>query len=403
MSSLNNSQGKTDSSTMPAVFGLAFRPLFLAGSLFSVIAITWWTYFWSAPFEWTPYGGATWWHAHEMLFGFGIAIITGFLLTAVRAWTGVPGLTGWKLISLFVLWLIGRIVISIEIGFNGWLIASIDISYLIAAAIAMAYPIVKVKQWRNIMFVPILLILATLNGVSHWAVFSNRYDITIQSFHATIILFSLIIIIIGGRVIPMFTANGAGCMKALPIKLVEALSILPMLILVGIALYGFKNANLSLLISILVVATLFNTIRFARWGIQATWQYPLLWSLHLSYLFIPIGLIALLLFATGIIDNLSAGLHCLTIGAIGGMILSMISRVSLGHTGRPLKPHAAMSIAYAAILFSASARFIFPIWLPDAYIAGIGISGFFWILGFTLFLIIYSPILISARADNKPS
>ena len=146
---------------IPPIWRLAFRPLFLGGTLFSVIAMAWWTHFWLQPLNWQPHGGPIWWHGHEMQFGFGAAIVVGFLLTAVATWTGVTGLRGKPLVALALTWLLGRLLLAFGMGFPAWLIAVVDVAYPVLASIAMAYPVIKVKQWRNIMFVPILLILAT--------------------------------------------------------------------------------------------------------------------------------------------------------------------------------------------------------------------------------------------------
>jgi len=390
-----------NSKTIP-LFALAFRPLFLFGSLFSVLAIGWWTHFWLNPNDWIPYGGHIWWHSHEMLFGFGIAIVTGFLLTAVRNWTGVAGISNLPLATLVILWLAGRIVISFGSHLPWWAILSIDVSYLLFAAIALAYPIIKVKQWRNLMFIPILVTLGLLNAISHWSVNANQPEIGLKIIHTTILLFVLIIAIIGGRVMPMFTANGAGCKKLAPIRWLEIVSIVSILAMITVALVGFNEVEPKILFSISAIAAISNAIRFSRWGIQNTWSIPLLWSLHLSYIFIPIGFTLLAFYSMGWVNNLSAVLHTFTIGAIGGMILSMISRVSLGHTGRPLKAPKLLSIAYAVMLIATLIRIITPILLPDFYSLSIGLSGLLWTLAFIFFVIVYAPMLLTRRADGRP-
>jgi len=384
------------------IFALAFRSLFLFGTIFSVLAISWWTYFWLNPSDWAPYGGHIWWHSHEMLFGFGIAIVTGFLLTAVRNWTGVPGITGKPLASLVLVWLAGRGVISFGKELPWWTILSVDVSYLLFAAIALAYPIIKVKQWRNLMFIPILLVLALLNGISHWSVASNQPETAMKVIHATIILFTLIIAIIGGRVMPMFTANGTGCKKSNPIMWLEVTSIASILTMITISLIGFNQVAPLLLFCVSVIATVANAIRFSRWGIQYTLSIPILWSLHLSYIFIPIGFTLLAFQSIGWINNLSAALHSFTVGAIGGMILAMISRVSLGHTGRALKAHKLLCIAYTLMLIATLVRIIIPIWIPSFYSLSIGIAGLLWIFAFLFFAIIYAPMLLSKRVDGRP-
>ena len=387
---------------IPPIFRLAFRPLFLGGTLFSIFAIAWWIYFWLNPFDWTPYGGPTWWHGHEMLFGFGAAIVVGFLLTAVQSWTGVTGLRGKPLAALALTWLLGRLLLAFGFGLPGWLIAMGDVTYLLFAAVAMAYPVIKAKQWHNLMFVPMLVTLALLNAASHWGAITDQPQLAMQSLHGTIMLFALIIAVLGGRVIPSFTANATGCQKAQPIKWLETVSIVSIILSLVMAFIGYTNIPSVLLFAISIIAALANGWRFLRWGIQYSWPEPLLWSLHLAYVFIPLGFIMLALYSVGLMDNISAALHSFTVGSIGGLILAMISRVTLGHTGRPLKPHSLIAVAYAFILLAAIIRVVLSAWFPELASWGIGIAGSFWIIAYTIYVYFYGPMLITTRADGRP-
>ncbi|MDH5611889.1 MAG: NnrS family protein [Gammaproteobacteria bacterium] len=387
---------------IPPIWRLAFRPLFLGGTLFSIVAIGWWIHFWTHPFNWLPYGGPVWWHGHEMLFGFGAAIVVGFLLTAVQTWTGVIGIRGKPLVVLVLMWLLGRLLLVFGSGLPDWLIATGDVSYLLLAAIAMAYPVIKVKQWRNLMFVPILFVFALLNAISHWGVISEQPQLAIQSLHGTIMLFALIISIIGGRVIAAFTANTTGCQRAHPIKWLETVSITSIIFMLVIASYGFTNVPSVLLLIVSSIAALANGWRYLRWGIQHSGSDPLLWSLHLAYAFIPLGFVALALHSVGLMENTSAALHCFTVGAMGGMILAMISRVTLGHTGRPLNPPKLVSLAFLFILAAAIIRVIWPAWLPEFTSWGIASAGIFWVLAYSIYILFYAPMLVTTRADGNP-
>ena len=334
---LNNDESQT-AHAIPPVLRLAFRPLFIGGTLFSIIIIAWWSYFWLNPFNWQPYGGPIWWHGHEILFGFGASIVVGFLLTAVQTWTGVIGLRGRPLLVLALAWLLGRLLLAFGARLPLWLVMAGDLLFLIFAAIAMAYPVFRAKQRQNMIFVPILAILALLNGISHWGVVTNQPEVAQLSLHGAIMMFVLIIAILAGRVIPFFTANGAGVEKKPPIKWLEIVSIVSIMLLVAVAFFGFNKVPSNLLLAFSGIAAIANGWRFLRWNGQHCAKIPLLWSLHLSYAFIPLGLIVLALFAAGHTSSLSAAMHCFTAGAMGGMILAMISRVTLGHTGRPLQP-----------------------------------------------------------------
>lgn len=387
---------------IPPLLRLAFRPLFLGGTLFSILAIAWWLYFWMNPFNWSPHGGPIWWHGHEMLFGFGAAIVVGFLLTAVQSWTGVIGIRGKPLAALALMWLSGRLLLAFGSSLPDWLIAVGDVSYLLFAAIAMAYPVIKVKQWRNLMFVPILFVFALLNVASHWGVITEQPQLAIQSLHSTIMLFALIISIVGGRVIAAFTSNTMGNQRAQPIQWLETVSISSIIFMLIIALYGFANVPSALLFIVSSIAALANGWRFLRWGFQHSWSDPMLWSLHLAYAFIPLGFVGLALHSVGLMDNTSAALHSFTVGSIGGMILAMISRVTLGHTGRPLNPHKLVPLAFGFILLAAVIRVVLPAWLPEVSQWGIGLAGVLWVAAYGIYVFVYAPMLLTTRADGNP-
>ncbi|MCK4706315.1 MAG: NnrS family protein, partial [Gammaproteobacteria bacterium] len=336
------------------------------------------------------------------LFGFGAAIVVGFLLTAVQSWTGVIGIRGKPLAVLVLMWLSGRLLLAFGSGLPDWLIAAGDVSYLLFAAIAMAYPVIKVKQWRNLMFVPILFVFALLNVASHWGVITEQPLLAIQALHGTIMLFALIISIIGGRVIAAFTANTMGNQRAQPMQWLETVSITSIIFMLVIAFYGFANVPSALLLIVSSIAAIANGWRFLRWGFQHSWTDPMLWSLHLAYAFIPLGFVGLALHSVGLMDNISAALHSFTVGSIGGMILAMISRVTLGHTGRPLNPHKLVPLAFGFILLAAVIRVVLPAWLPEASQWGIGLAGVLWVVAYGIYVFVYAPMLLTMRADGNP-
>jgi uncharacterized protein involved in response to NO len=397
---MQNLNAKQHTTSIPPVLRLPFRPLFLGGTLFSLLAMLWWTVFWLHPLAWQPYGGPIWWHGHEMLFGFGSAIVVGFLLTAVQAWTGVPSLRGRLLGVLAGSWLLGRLLLAFGAALPAGLLVAVDLSFLLFAAAAMAYPVVKVKQWHNLMFAPMLFVLALLNGASHWGVLSGRPDLALQALHGAIMLITLFIVVIGGRVIPFFTANGTGSPRQPPRRWLEVLSVGSVILLVVIAFVGFSRVPAAVMVPLCAGAALVNTWRFGRWGYRHCWGVPLLWSLHLAYAFIPLGLLALALHSAGLLANISIALHCFTVGAIGGMILSMISRVTLGHTGRPLRPPRAMTGAYILILGSAAVRVLAPALLPAFAQWGIGLAGMLWLAAYGIFCFYYAPMLLAPRVDG---
>lgn len=381
---------------------LPFRPFFLTGALFSCGAIAWWGWYWFMPFPWQPYGGPIWWHGHEMVFGFGVAIIAGFLLTAVQTWTKVAGLRGKSLLILVCVWLAGRLLVAFGGDLPLVLVAAADNTFLLLVTLAMAHPVIKARQWRNLMFVPMLLLLALLNGASHWGVLSNHFDLTMRSLHAAIMIMILIITVLGGRVIPGFTAVDTGTKKQAPNKWLESGSILSIILIALMAIAGFAVVPAALFVPVALLGALAHGWRLARWGFQHGWKTPLLWSLHLAYLFIPIGMLMLALWKLDLLTNLSAAIHCFTLGALGGMILAMIARISLLHTGRGLQAPALMSLAFIAILLAALFRMLLPGWFPELGNWGIGLASVLWVLAFGIYAIRYAPMLMGPRPDGKP-
>ena len=384
----------------PPIFRLAFRPFFLFGSLFSVIAILLWALFLNNPsLSIQPYGGWFWWHGHEMLFGFGCAIIIGFLLTAIQNWSGLPGLSGWPLAALFLLWLAGRLLMLFPIVPHT-LVALIDVLLLPVAALILCIPIVTAKLWRNLMFIPLLLLLSWANGYSHYRLLQGD-AFSLPETQSTILIITMIILIMGGRVIPFFTANALNLKKPEPILSLELLSILPLALVVFYSLLSRQVTPEITVGILLLVSASANAIRFGRWNATLTVSTPLLWSLHLSYLLIILSIGMLSLFHFGLSLSLSTTLHGLTIGGMGLMILAMISRVSLGHTGRPLKVGKLIAFSYTLLIVATLARVATPL-LTNQPTNGYLLSALCWIAAYSLFVGIYWPILTSPRADGRP-
>ena len=382
---------------------LGFRPFFLGGAVFSVIAIILWLLMYKGTLQLTPLGGGYWWHIHEMIFGFGCAIIAGFLLTAVQNWTGVRGAQGTTLFLLILLWLAGRIVILFPNLFGDMLTTIIDLSFLPAVAFVLAKPIIAIKQYRNLFFVPLLLLFTIANFEMHLALFyPETFTITFASY-AGVMLVTFLMSVMAGRVTPMFTANGTQTPKASPLpwldKAANGSLAIAMLYLLLQPIVGFSESFFGVL---LIAAGIFQTMRWLRWRPWITLGIPLLWSIHVSIKFIAYGLIVLGL--SYLITEIPSNhiWHLLTVGGMGGLILAMISRVSLGHTGRPLSPPKAMTFAYILITLSALVRALGPWVLPDKTLVFIDISGTFWLLAFGIFIVTYAPMLMNARKDGRP-
>ena len=382
------------------LFRLAFRPFFLFAALFSIVALSLWGLMWFGQLSFLPYGNWFWWHGHEMLFGFVGAVITGFLLTAVQNWTGQLGLRGLPLLALFAVWLLGRIVLLFPGSLPNLLVAIIDISFLPLVAAVMVFFVVRARLWRNMLFVPVLLILATLNGFMHWAAAGN--DVLLYKKLSTTVIFLILFLVslMGGRVIPMFTANGTNTEKTAPIKWLEITSLVSILLM---ALGTLISLDATAMGFLCLLAFASHLIRTLRWRIWITFRVPLLWSLHIACLFLALGFLQLALFHWGFIDDYVSVLHTLTVGSIGLIILAMITRISLGHTGRSLQIGPVMTLAFTALVAATLARAVWPLLAsvpPFSMVYSVSIA--FWVLGFAAFIFAYLPILTKPRVDGRP-
>lgn len=382
---------------------LGFRPFFLGGAIFSMVAIILWILIYKGTVNILPLGGGYWWHIHEMIFGFGGAIIAGFLLTAVQNWTGVRGTQGSTLLVLIILWLAGRVLVLAPNLVGTILATVIDLSFLPVVALVLAKPIVAIKQYRNLFFVPLLLLFTLANLEMHLAIyFPQIFTVTFASY-AGVMLVIFLMSVMAGRVTPMFTANGTKTEKVTPLpwldKAANGSLAVAMFSLLLQPMVGFSENFFGVL---LIIAGVFQTIRWLRWKPWITLGIPLLWSIHLSIKFIAYGLI--ILGASYLITEIPSNhiWHLLTVGGMGGLILAMISRVSLGHTGRPLSPPKAMTVAYVLITLAALVRAFGPWILPEKTLIFIDISGTFWLLSFGIFVVTYAPMLMRPRKDGRP-
>ena len=382
---------------------LGFRPFFLSGAVFSIVAIILWLLMYKGAVNLLPLGGGYWWHIHEMIFGFGCAIIAGFLLTAVQNWTGARGAQGSTLLILFLFWLAGRVVVLFPDLLGEILTTIIDLSFLPAVAFVLAKPIIAIKQYRNLFFVPLLMLFTVANLEMHLAIYyPDTFTITFSAY-AGVMLVTFLMSVMAGRVTPMFTANGTQTPKATPLpwldKATNGSLAIVMLYLLFQPVVGFSEVFFGV---ILIIAGIFQTMRWLRWRPWITLGVPLLWSIHISIKFIAYGLIILGL--SYLIAEIPSNhiWHLLTVGGMGGLILAMISRVSLGHTGRPLSPPKAMTFAYILIALAGLIRSLGPWVLPEKTLLFIDISGTFWLLAFGIFVVTYAPMLMNARKDGRP-
>ncbi|WP_286234842.1 NnrS family protein [Thalassotalea sediminis] len=388
---------------LPPILRLGFRPFFLLGPAFAIIALIIWGLLFHGKINWQPFGEGYWWHIHEMIFGFAAAIIAGFLLTAVQTWTGIRSVHGKILLLLIMLWLGGRFALLLPTYIPHAVISIIDLSFLPVTAYLLAKPLLAVNQKRNLFFVPILLLFTGINVQMHIALYPDS-NISIQhSGYAGIMLITTLISIIAGRVTPMFTANGTKTTKVQNTPWLELISNgMLFFIFICYLVDPIIAINYTLLGGLFIFAGILQAIRVTRWRPWITIHVPLLWSLHLSILCIWLALVLLGLTYSFALFPANHIWHLLTIGGICGVILAMISRVSLGHTGRPLKVTPIIKTSFILVFIAAISRVIMPIIIPSA------VPELYWIAtgtvcaSFLLFLYQYIPYLTSARADGRP-
>lgn len=385
---------------IPPLFRLGFRPFFLLGTLFSTLSMLGWIGQLNGWLSMPGIGNPVWWHAHEMLFGFGAAIVAGFLLTAVQNWTAHPGVRSWPLALVVSLWALPRLLLP-WLGEKNTLLMMADLSWLPLCAWFLAKPIIITRQWRNLFFVPLLLVLTLLNGTS-W-IWHGGWAPLEHLLITTVLLFTTLIAVMGGRVIPFFTARATGLDKAVPLVWLErgALASLWLLLLIWLLLPNQWTTSVYMTPLYIVAASL-HLWRQLRWRLPTTMGHPLLWSLHLAYLFIPLGLLALAAQAAGMSISLSLASHLLSAGCLGTMILGMIARVSLGHSGRALQVGRRIRSAFVLIIVAALLRVLVPLLWPAYTLHGWNLSGLAWSLAYGLFVWVYAPILTSPRADGRP-
>ncbi|MDO6706987.1 NnrS family protein [Photobacterium sp. 1_MG-2023] len=386
---------------IPPFFRLAFRPFFLSASLFSVLAMVVWAAFWSGKTFVPLYGNPVWWHAHEMLIGFTGAIIVGFLLTAVQNWTGIPGVHGWKLASVFSGWLIARVMLLLSHPHWLWMIA--DQLWIVLAIVFLAVPILKQKQWRNLFFVPLLALLIALNLMMHFAVLGwSSTDFSVVSRQLTLLI-AVIMIVMGGRVIPFFTARGTQTEPITRVPWREFLALIPAWGALIAGLLGQSVVPAVWFGWICMVAAIAQIPRVIRWRTLQTFKEPLLWLLHFAYYSTILGLflIGLSSVEPQYVSD-SVALHVLTVGGIGGMILAMIVRVSLGHTGRKLQTGLMIRVAFITLIIAMCFRTIVIIFMPGMMIHAFVLSAILWAVAYGIFVLCFWRVLTRARLDGNP-
>jgi uncharacterized protein involved in response to NO len=383
------------------VLARGFRPFFLCAGIYATALVPLWLAIFSgllAPHAWLA---PALWHAHEMLFGFGAAAVAGFLTTSVPVWTDTPPVIGARLGALVALWLAGRLAMLFAGASPPPLMAFVDAAFLPAVAVLVAVPIFRARQPRNYGVVAILAVLSLANGLVHGGAIGGAQEVARAGLRLGIDLLALLVLVIGGRITPAFTRNAlrrAGERGEVVSRLWldrAALASVAAFAVVDLVWPRTAASGLVALAGALAVAG-----RMLGWQTLRTLRDPLLWSLHAGYAWVAVGLACVGASDLGAPHPWTAGLHALTAGAFGTMILSVMSRVALGHTGRPLVAPRGMALAYLLVTLGAVLRVVGPSAAPSLSV--LWIAGGLWSAGFAIFCALYVPVLLRPRVDGQP-
>jgi uncharacterized protein involved in response to NO len=377
-----------------ALFRLGFRPFYLLAAILAAVSVPLWVAMlrgWVA----APAGtGAMLWHAHEMVYGFALAVITGFVFTAARTWTGLDTPAGRQLIVRVCLWLAARILFAA--GLLDLAIA-VELAFLVSVGLPVARILIKTSSRRNYFLLAMLAAFAVAD-VLFWAALKGWLAIApVSLIHFGVYLVATLIIVIGGRVTPSFTANASPGLRPWRSKRLDIA-----------ALVVSASAFVSLLASregvmtaaLCLTAALLHAVRLAGWNGWAARRNPMLWILHASYAWLAIGFFLAAAAAMGWVMPQLA-LHALSTGLIGGMIMGMITRTALGHTGRALRAGRAEVAMFVLIQLAALVRVLPAIFWPGGYLEFVAASAVLWSLAFFLYAVVYAPRLAQPRVDGR--
>ena len=379
---------------MRSLWNLGFRPFYLLASLFSTLWITAWVLQYTGHFPSGAYLQGPVWHGHEMLFGYTLAVISGFLLTAVRNWTGRPTPSGLGLAALAALWVAARIsVLTPFASLAMWLNAL----FPVAVAVAIGVPLVQARNKRNYFFVALLVGLGAAIFLLHLAA-QGRLELPARGalvIGLDIVLF--VVSVMAGRVIPMFTNNGAPGAQARRSIWVERAALGGVLLLLALDLLRAPPALVAIVAAAVAVA---HGVRLALWDSPRTLKTPLVWVLHAGYAWVVVHLALRAFSAAGLVAE-SLALHALAVGAIGGLTIGMMTRTARGHTARPLIADRWETTAYLLVLLAAIVR-VFGGWaFPSSYVETVIGAGALWSAGFGIYFVRYWPILTQPRLDGR--
>jgi uncharacterized protein involved in response to NO len=389
-------QPRPPPATLPgfALWQLGFRPFYLLASAFAALSICLWALQF-AGWLGRPYLQGPMWHAHEMLFGFVLAVVVGFLLTAGTNWSNRPTLSGAPLAALAALWVAARVLVLTPFG---WAAAIVNAAFPLAAAIALAIPFIAARNRRNYFFVGLLLLMSAAILAVHLAQLGVARIPGWFGIQVGLDAVLFVMAVMGGRVIPMFTNNGVPGANARRHPALERAALGGVLALLAADMLQMHGAAMALLAVACAAAHL------ARWTLWKPWKTaraPLVWVLQAAYFWIPVHLALRGMAELGWVTA-SMATHALTVGAAGGLIIGMMTRTARGHTGRPLRADRADVACYGLVLAAALVRVFVPLIAPSATLDAVLGSAALWSAGFALYAVRYWPVLTRPRIDGRP-
>jgi uncharacterized protein involved in response to NO len=379
-----------------ALFALGFRPFFLCAGIVAVVFMAIWLLGYTKRDPLLTYYGSSGWHAHEMLFGYTVAVVAGFLLTAVRNWTNRETVRGMPLAALVLLWSAGRVLPFLS-AIPPWAVALVDLSFLPALAVALAVPLLRAGQKKNLFVLIVLAVLMIANILVHAEWLGYAMDTAHLGIILAIYAVVLLITIIAGRVIPFFIERGIPGAAIRRRPAIEYMSVVTVILL---AFADLLSPSVQAVVACAFLATVVHAWRLRGWLLRAALSQPLLWVLLVGYAWLVAGFVLLAVAYGGVIPVMLA-FHALTVGGIGVLTIGMMARVALGHTGRQLRSSPLLTLAFVLLNIAAALRIVGPLLSARYATATISAAGALWIVSFALFLFIYAPILMQSRVDGR--
>lgn len=376
-----------------ALFRLGFRPFYLLAALFALLSIPLWLVTYSGGVQ-IPSVNLLW-HMHEMVFGFAVAVVVGFLFTAARNWTGLWTPRGWRLAAIVAIWIIGRVGMlfpSCAIG------AGLDLLFIPVAMVPLYRVMWRSGKRRNLPLLGLLALLFIANLFFHANTFGVHHYSAIEATEAAILVLAVLSTVMGGRVIPGFTTNMAPGSKPKTFERLDMASV----ILVIVASLAWVTTGLAPWITATLAggSGLLQLARLACWSPQRTARYPLLWILHLAYAWIGGGYLLLAAASLGL-TNVSSAMHAIAVGGISSLILGMIARTTIGHTGRLMRADNHELLIFVAVQCAAVARIIANIVPPGIKDVLLVVAGISWAIAFGTFVVVFGPFLCTSRLDGR--